>query len=66
MTAPLSGTGKERGYKGVQAVRLGSVAGGGCYGVMEFGMSCGITPKRNICAFQMKEIGLNFEWSVER
>ena len=54
----LSGTGKERGggggregttctggYKGVQAVRLGSVAGGGCYCVMEFGMSRGIKPK---------------------
>ena len=30
----------------VQAVRPGSVAGGGCYGVMEFGMSRGIKPKK--------------------
>ena len=45
--------GKERvgiactcGYKGVQAVQPGSVAGGGCYGVMEFGMSSGIKQKK--------------------
>ena len=38
-------------YKEVQAVRPGSVAGGGCYGVMEFGMSCRIKPKGNMCSF---------------
>ena len=32
----------------VQSVRPGSVAGGGCYGCMEFGMSRRIKPKRNM------------------
>ena len=32
-----------------------SVVGGGCYDAMEFGMSRGIKPKRNMCAFQMKK-----------
>ena len=35
-------------------------------GVMEFGMSRGITPKRNMCAFQMKETGRNFGRPAKR
>ena len=33
-------------YQRVQAVRPGSVAGRGCYGIMEFDMACRIKPKR--------------------
>ena len=51
-----------RGYKRVQAVRLGSVSGGGCYGVMQIGLS----QKGNKCTFQMKEIGRKFGWSAKR
>ena len=63
VSAPLSGTGKKgmeggggggggvctSGYKGIPAVRPGSVAGGGSYGVMKFGMSRRINSQR-ICA----------------
>ena len=47
--------------KGAPAVRVGLVAGGGCYGDVEFGMSCKIKPKENICAFRMNKIGRNLD-----
>ena len=66
----MSGTEKERGegmgggggaacpggYKRVQAVRPGSVVGGWCYCVMEFG-----SHERNMCSFQMKKIWRNLD-----
>ena len=63
---PLSGTGKKGGggegvrgtacsgrYRRVQAVRLGSVTGGGCM------MSRRIKQKRNMCTFQWRKFGAN-------
>ena len=52
--------------RGVPADRPGSVAGGGCYGDMEFGKSRRIKPKDNVCAFQMNQTGRNFVRSDER
>ena len=60
----LFGTGKKcggttctGGYKGVRAVRLESVADGGWFEVL-WNLECpvGLSQKRNMCAFQMKEI----------
>ena len=53
----LLGTACTGRCKRATAVRPGSVAGGGCYGDMEFGMSLRMKPKKNMCTFRMKEIG---------
>ena len=50
-------------YKRVQAVRPGSVAGGGCYGGMKFDMSRGIKPKRKYVRISVNEIGRNLDYT---
>ena len=52
------GTDCTGGYKGVRAVRLESVAGGG---VMEFGMICRIKPKEKYVRISIKEIWRNLD-----
>ena len=72
--APLSGKGENRGggskgggactggYKGVRAVRPESVAGEGWFEVL-WNLECpvGLSQKKNMCAFQMKEIWRHFD-----
>ena len=48
-------------YKREQAVRPGSVAGWGCYGVVEFEMFRRIKSKRKYVRISLKEIGRNLD-----
>ena len=59
------GTGLTGGYKGVQAVRPESVAGGGCFEVL-WNLECpvGLNQKRNMCAFQCRKLGAI--WTVRQ